>query len=83
MAALPPHGASYHTADLTFHSSPEVDPEAADTSQNGPSENVPPNTLQISHGTTHLRRGRPVLLIILLLSCLAFIANAYTVGRRW
>ena len=82
MAARPLPGASYHTVDLAFHSYPDVDPEAADSY--GPSEKalstLEGGTLQTSQGTAHLRRGRPVMLILLLLCCLAFVASAFT-GR--
>ena len=67
-------GISYHTVDFT---SPDIDPEYVD-SYYGPSEKEPPSTLQTSQGTTHLRHGRPVMLIIFLLCCLAFIASAFT-----
>ena len=76
MATRPLPGASYHTADFTFHSSPDVDPEAVDPY--GPSEKEPHNTLQTSQRTAHPRRQRPVILIILLLCCLAFVASAFT-----
>ena len=76
MATRPLPEASHHTADLTFHSSPDVDPEAVDSY--GLSEKEPPNTIQTSQGTAHPRRRRPIISIILLLFCLAFVASAYT-----
>lgn len=83
MAPRPLPGASYHTADFTFHSSPDVDPETVDSY--GPSEKVlhtlEARTLQTSQRGTRLhRRGAPVMLILLLLCCLAFFASAYA-GR--
>ena len=68
--------ASYHTADFTFHSSPDVDPEIVDSY--GPSEKERPIALHTSQGMAHLRRGRPIMAIILLLCCLAFVASACT-----
>lgn len=79
MAARPLPGATYHTADLAFHSFPDVDLEAVDPY--GPSEKTriqlpvqPPQTM------SRLRRGPPVMLILLLLCCLSFVASAF-VGR--
>jgi len=74
MANRPLPGATYHTADLAFHSFPDVDLEAVDPY--GPSEKT----------RVHLpvqsprRRGPPVMLILLLLCCLSFVASAF-VGR--
>jgi hypothetical protein len=77
MASRPLPGASYHTADLAFHSCSDVDLEAVDSyaSEKG---RVPFQTSQ--QGNARLRRGPPVMLILLLLCCLSFVASAY-VGR--
>lgn len=77
MASRPLPGATYHTADLAFHSCSDVDLEAIDSY--GSSEkghvHLPVQTSQ--HGTARLRRGPPVMLILLLLCCLSFVASAY------
>ncbi|KAH9032271.1 hypothetical protein EDB85DRAFT_1956549 [Lactarius pseudohatsudake] len=84
MAAPPLPGATYHTADFAFHSSPDVDLEAVDSY--GPSEKEP-STLESrihlpiqTHDKARTRRGPPVLLILLLLCCLAFVVSAFTGG---
>ncbi|KAH9026234.1 hypothetical protein EDB84DRAFT_346820 [Lactarius hengduanensis] len=84
MAARPLPGATYHTADFAFHSSPDADLEAVDSY--GPSEKEP-STLESrihlpiqTHDKARTRRGPPVLLILLLLCCLAFVVSAFTGG---
>ncbi|KAH8993742.1 hypothetical protein EDB92DRAFT_1944442 [Lactarius akahatsu] len=83
MAARPLPGATYHTVDFAFHSSPDADPEAVDSY--GPSEKEPSTLesrihlpIQTSHDKARTRRGPPVLLILLLLCCLAFVVSAFT-----
>lgn len=78
MASRPLPGATYHTADLAFHSSSDVDLEAVDSY--GSSEkgrvHLPVQTSQQAQP----RRGPPVMLILLLLCCMSFVASAY-MGR--
>ncbi|KAH9053139.1 hypothetical protein EDB87DRAFT_1653686 [Lactarius vividus] len=83
MAARPLPGATYHTADFAFHSSPDADLEAVDSYD--PSEKEPSTLenrihlpIQTSHDKARPRRGPPVLLILLLLCCLAFVVSAFT-----
>jgi hypothetical protein len=79
MASRPLPGATYHTADLAFHSCSDVDLEAVDSSASEKGRVFSP--VQTSQqGTARLRRGPPVMLILLLLCCLSFVASAY-VGR--
>ena len=76
MAARPLPGATYHTADLAFHSFPDVDLEAVDPY--GPSEKTRMHSpVQTPQGMARLRRGPPVMLILLLLCCLTFAASAF------
>lgn len=75
MASRPLPGASYHTADLAFHSCSDVDLEAVDSY--GSSEKGHVHLPVQTQGTARLRRGPPVMLILLLLCCLSFVASAY------
>jgi hypothetical protein len=75
MAARPLPGATYHTVDLAFHTYPDVDLEAVDPY--GPSEKTRVQfPVQTPHAMTRLRRGPPVMLILLSLCCLSFVASA-------
>ncbi|KAF8269132.1 hypothetical protein EI94DRAFT_1799632 [Lactarius quietus] len=76
MAARPLPGATYHTADIAFHAFPDVDLEAVDSY--GPSEKsriyLP---VQTPKSMARLRRGPPVMLILLVLCCLSFVAKRH------
>jgi hypothetical protein len=85
MSVRPLPGASYHTAlDAVLHSFANVDPEAVGSlTAYGPSEKMsycPEECrplLDDASSTRRRRRGLPVLLALLVLSCLAFVASAF------